>query len=58
MLDVSGYQFEHNYGHGQEHLSMVLLMLLKWVLNSALIYGIMATSLNTRNGTALIVASY
>ncbi len=28
VLKNHGYQFEHNYGHGQQHLSMVLLTLL------------------------------
>ena len=27
-LKNQGYHFEHNYGHGQQHLSMVLLTLL------------------------------
>ena len=28
VLKNQGYHFEHNYGHGQQHLSMVLLTLL------------------------------
>ena len=27
-LKNQGYQFEHNFGHGQEHLSVVLAMLM------------------------------
>jgi hypothetical protein len=28
VLKNRGYNFEHNYGHGQQHLSIVLLTLL------------------------------
>jgi len=28
VLKNQGYEFEHNFGHGQQHLSMLLLTLL------------------------------
>lgn len=38
VLKNQGYHFEHNYGHGQQHLSMVLLtlLLLAFLFHSAL----------------------
>jgi hypothetical protein len=38
VLKNRGYHFEHNYGHGQQHLSMVLLtlLMLAFLFHSAL----------------------
>jgi len=38
VLKNQGYHFEHNYGHGQQHLSMVLLtlLMLAFLFHSAL----------------------
>jgi len=41
VLKNRGYNFEHNYGHGQQHLSMTLLtlLLLAFLLHTALDLG-------------------
>jgi hypothetical protein len=55
VLKNHGYQFEHNYGHGQKHLSMVLLtlLLLAFLFHSVLdlsclIYQAVRSELATR----------